>query len=126
MHTMQTIINITPANNARNMAPRMETVRTMRAVGLIGNTISVVAEARWYMSRHGDGASPVYCSIWVHAPGACTSGHGRATGYGYHKESAALGTAMRSAGINGCGDGAMEGALLAIGRHVGATGLIVV
>ena len=50
------------------------------------------------------------------------SGHGKAGGYGYHKESAALQEAIESAGIklrspiDGAGDSAVRGAMEAINR----------
>lgn len=83
-----------------------------------------VVTARLWMSRSGDGASPVYCSIWATKPDFHTGGHGKAGGYGYHKLSAALDDAITSAGIklnmaiSGVGDGAMDRALLAIGKAV--------
>jgi hypothetical protein len=68
--------------------------------------------------------SVCYCALWVHAYPNSASGHGKAGGYGYHKESAALSDAIRSAGfdldesIHGCGNGAMEVALIAVARAV--------
>lgn len=128
----QQILSIIPAQNARNLAPQKETVNTMHALGLIDGAIRHLAEARFYMSRSADGAAPVYCSVWVHAPGVHTSGHGCAKGYGYHKESAALDYALRSAGIylsehvDGCGTAAMEDAMRAIAEHLGASGVVVI
>ena len=84
-----------------------------------------VVDARFYMGRSGS-ASTVYCSIWVHTKdGKGYSGHGKAGGYGYHKQSAALADAIRSAGIklagdpSGCGDSAMRHAMEAIARAAG-------
>lgn len=107
--------------------------------------------------------STVYCSIWVRGVKDNkkpvdwvynnTSGRGRAGGYGYHKESAAVGDAIRSAGvlltgspyglpsnsdtpaqtrallkkpahIGGCGDEAIRCALLAIAYAAGYTDVI--
>ena len=132
------------ATNARNMEPEKECVNTLRVVSRIIGTskgLQTVCEARFYMARRSDGASPVYCSLWV-SGAQWTSGHGRASGYGYHKESAALQAAIDSAGIkltgdnyrelpsdatsdamariNGCGDSAMRAAMRAIAIAAGA------
>lgn len=82
---------------------------------------------RCWMGRSRN-ASVVYCTVWVWADRLYTSGHGTAGGYGYHKESAALGEAIRSAGIklsesiSGVGDTAIGVAMLAIVRAVGYKG----
>lgn len=132
------------ATNARNMKPEKECVNTLRIVSRIIGTskgLQTVCEARFYMARRSDGASPVYCSLWV-SGAQWTSGRGRASGYGYHKESAALQAAIDSAGIrltgdnyrelpsdatsdamariDGCGDFAMRSAMRAIAIAVGA------
>ena len=97
--------------------------------------------ARFYMGRSRT-ASTVYCSVWVHSEGIHTAGSGTAGGYGYHKASAALSSALTSAGIElwgspydgendntenekrayigGCGDSSMRSALLAVARATGA------
>ena len=55
--------------------------------------------ARCYMGRSAS-ASVVHAVLWVRcADGEWTSGSGSAGGYGYHKESAAIADAVRSAGI---------------------------
>ena len=55
--------------------------------------------ARCYMGRSAS-ASVVYAVLWVRcADGHWTSGSGHAGGYGYHKESAAIADAVKSAGI---------------------------
>lgn len=98
------------AENARNMEPEKERVNTLRVVSRILGTdkgLQTVCEARFYMARRSDGASPVYCGLWV-SGAQWTSGHGRASGYGYHKESAALQAAIDSAGIKLTGDNYRE------------------
>ncbi len=119
----------TGVSNARNLGGKRETVSTYTVVAV--NThggIDSVVEARFYMSRSADGASPVYCSVWVSAPDCHSSGYGSASGYGYHKESAALQSAIESAGItlsqpiDGRGSSAMSDALLAIAKAAGYTG----
>lgn len=82
-----------------------------------------VLEARFYGA-----ASTCYCVVWFHGwrfgkPSA--RGCGKAGGYGYHKPSAALESALKDAGftlsaeIHGVGDSAMEAALQAIADHFG-------
>jgi hypothetical protein len=117
--------------NAKNYGDKKETVRTVQAVGMLNGKLACVAEARFYMGRRSDGASPVYCSLWVHGDNY-TSGTGSAGGFGYHKQSAALQAAMKSAGvflwadagthayIDGVGDGAMRDAMTAIAIAAGA------
>lgn len=107
--------------------------------------------------------STVYCSIWIQNVKenkkptdwvySSTSGRGRAGGYGYHKESAAVADAIRSAGITligspygrpsnydtpaqtramlkkpahigGCGDESIRCALLSIAYAAGYTDVI--
>lgn len=83
-----------------------------------------IIEARVYMGR-SKSASAVYASIWIHGKNVDASGTGTAYGNGYHKASAALSSAIRSAGvklnnsISGAGDSAMEEALRAIARKLG-------
>ena len=58
-----------------------------------------VVTVKCYMSRSAS-ASVVHAVLWVRcADGVWTSGSGSAGGYGYHKESAAIADAVRSAGI---------------------------
>lgn len=84
---------------------------------------------RLYASYKADGAAPVYASIWIKNPrqNLYIAGSGRATGYGYHKGSAALASALESAGvtldedIDGRGDTAIKDALKAIAEAMGHT-----
>ena len=111
-------------SNGKNMSPQKELVGGMSAVAVVNGKMREVVIARWYMARKSDGASPVYASIWTYGAGFDISGHGRATGYGYHKASAALSSAIDSAGItlsvriDGLGDGASQRALEAIARAI--------
>ena len=108
-------------SNGKNLSCQKEMVSAMSAVAAVNGKMREVVVARWYMARKSDGASPVYASIWVYGAG---SGYGRATGYGYHKASAALSAAVDSAGIvlseriAGVGDGAIRRALEAIARAI--------
>lgn len=113
-------------SNARNHDSKKETVQTLRLIARMGGKLSVVCDARFYMSRTGDGASPVYCALWVSGNDTYTSGRGIARGYGYHKMSGALSEAIESAGfkldkdISGVGQEAMREAMLAIAQCIGA------
>lgn len=78
--------------------------------------------------------SVAYCALWISAPDCYARGAGKAGGYGYHKPSAALQSAISDAGItlhgdvygreshkrrayiDGVGDSAMVEALEAIAR----------
>lgn len=117
------------ASNARNLGGKKETTTTYTVVAVNANGgIDSVVESRFYVSRSGDGASPVYCSVWVSGPECSTSGYGSASGYGYHKASAALQSALESAGvtlsqpIDGRGSQLMSEALLAIATACGYNG----
>lgn len=68
-------------------------------VRLPSGELREVITVKCYMGRSAS-ASVVYAVLWVHcADGHWTSGSGSAGGYGYHKESAALADAVKSAGI---------------------------
>ena len=111
-------------SNGKNMSPQKEMISAMSAVTVINGKMREVVIARWYKARKSDGASPVYASIWTYGAGFDISGYGRATGYGYHKASAALSAAIDSAGIvlseriDGVGDRASQRALEAIARAI--------
>ena len=91
-----------------------------------GEGMQNVVDARWYTARRSDGASNVYCSVWIHTrDGRYFSGKGTASGGGYHKESAAYGAALESAGIkltqrvDGVGDSAIRESMMAIADAAG-------
>lgn len=112
--------------NARQQDTK-ELIHAMSVVAVdhYGKIAEPVA-ARFYMGKSAT-ASVVYCAIWVDD---CCSGKGTAGGGGYHKQSAALAEAIRSAGIeldtdiDGRGDTLMKEALVAITRMLGFTGEI--
>ena len=124
MNNITATLPPTTQANGKNLSRQKEMVSAMSAVAVINGKMREVVVARWYMARKSDGASPVYASIWTYGAGFDISGHGRATGYGYHKASAALSTALDSAGIvlseriDGLGDGASQRALEAIARAI--------
>ena len=127
----------TGKNNAKHLDK--EIVRKYHIAGMLDGELVSILTANVYMSRSGDGASPVYCALWVHAPGVCyTSGKGTASGYGYHKTSAAIDAALTSAGIeltdsktgkvvtiDGVGDSAIEDAFTAIGKACGLDSVLI-
>ena len=124
MNNITATLHPTTQANGKNLSRQKEMVSAMSAVAVINGKMREVVVARWYMARKSDGASPVYASIWTYGAGFGISGHGRATGYGYHKASAALSKALDSAGIvlseriDGLGDGASQRALEAIARAI--------
>ena len=71
--------------------------------------------------------SRVYACLWINHHPVYASGSGWAGGYGYHKESAAVASAIRSAGItmdqdiSGVGESAIVGAIGAIARYLNLT-----
>lgn len=116
------VVSVDPKHNAKNLSGEKEVTDQWTVVADIpkGGLYPIVV-ARCYMGRSSQ-ASVVYASIWVHSI-EYPSGHGKAGGYGYCKCSAAMGDAIRSAGIelshriSGGGMQAIEGALLAIARY---------
>lgn len=114
--------------NANNYGNKKELVGAYSVVGTLKGQLKEIVCCRSYMGRSRS-ASTVYASVWVKLQsGEWTSGKGSAGGYGYHKESAAIGYAIASAGIelsdaiDGRGDSAIDAALLAIGRMAGGEG----
>jgi hypothetical protein len=106
--TLPTALDI---SNATNYGGKKELIDATSIVVFANGQLHEVCLARWYMSRSRE-ASVVYCSLWVRRPGilnaegtayikegAWWSGSGSAGGGGYHKGSAALDEAIRSAGI---------------------------
>ena len=147
---MKAVMPLTSVSNARNYGGEKETIQTIKLFDK--KTERVIVDARWYMGKSAS-ASTVYCSLWCMGYGAydashSTSGKGTAGGYGYHKASEALASAIDSAGITlygspsghpvnqdsdkatkallkraahigGCGDGSIERALLSIAYAMG-------
>ena len=122
MNNITATLPRTMQSNGKNLSGKKALVSAMSAIAAINGKMREVVVARWYTARKSDGASPVYASIWVYGAGFDISGHGRATGYGYHKASAALSTALDSAGIvlseRIDGDVASQRALEAIARAI--------
>ena len=113
--------------NAENLGGEKETIGSLLYLVPLGTKKECreVLDARFYMGR-SNSAHTVYCSVWIRTKaGRTLTGRGQAGGYGYHKRSAALDAAIRSAGIDlekpihGCGDGAMREAAKAIAKAAG-------
>ena len=147
---MKAVMPLTSVSNARNYGGEKEQIRGIKLIDK--KTERVIVDARWYMGKSSS-ASAVYCSLWcmgrgVYEAAHSTSGKGTAGGYGYHKASAALASAITSAGITlygspyghpangdtdkatkallksaahigGCGDGSIDCALLSIAYAMG-------
>jgi hypothetical protein len=146
--TMKAFFNGKNESNAINYSGEKERISTYQVIGKRNGKLSSIVEARFYMGR-SSGSSVVYCSLWVQGDNYC-SGAGKAGGYGYHKESAALASAISSAGlalfgsnystwgndvkpdfkktahIGGCGCESMRMALKAIARAAGAKGQLLI
>jgi len=86
-------------------------------------TSASIVTARFYHPGRS-ASSPVYVCVWVVGDSVFGCAGGKAQGYGYHKRSAALATALDAMGvtlsepISGIGHGAMVAALKAIARAV--------
>ncbi|OQB45004.1 MAG: hypothetical protein BWY01_01495 [Synergistetes bacterium ADurb.Bin155] len=112
---------------ARYRAKRLQGVRVVYEVA--DSSLTEVARAQVY----GNPGGSTYALVWVNY-GACEGrvGAGSARGYGYHKPSAAIAGALKDAGfelnvnIAAAGDRAIDDALLAVAKAVGATGNLVV
>ena len=115
-------------SNAVNYKGQKELVKSYN---VITDTLREIIMARCYMGRSAS-ASTVYASIWINASDVHTSGKGKAGGYGYHKESAAIAAAIESAGIaldtdiSGVGNSAILDALTAIANALGFERVLIV
>ena len=115
-------------SSAVNYGDKKELIKTFN---LITDELKEIITVRCYMGRSAS-ASTVYASIWINSPGYHSSGKGKASGYGYHKGSAAIGAAIESAGIglskdiSGVGNGAIHEALGAIAEAMGYNKFLIV
>lgn len=85
-------------SNAINYGGKKELTEAMSVVVYSKGKLIEAVCARFYMGRSAS-AMTGYCSVLVHGNDRWTSGAGIAAGGGYHKFSAALDEAIRSAGI---------------------------
>ena len=115
-------------SNAINYKGEKELIKTFNVVN---DALKEIITVRCYMGRSSS-ASTVCASIWINTSEVHTSGKGKAGGYGYHKESAAIAAAIESAGISldtdisGVGDGAIKEALTAIANALGFERVLIV
>lgn len=126
-----------PRTSAINYGGKKETVATYSALVNTRQGPQAIVSARCCMGRSA-AASVVYASVWIYShstekrEGYYSGGHGTAGGYGYHKESAAIGEAIESAGITlskniaGVGENGIREALSAIVRACGYRGKITI
>jgi len=125
-------------SNAKNYNGQKELIQRYQCVAYRDSANSddhwlILIDCRIYMSYRSDGASPMYASIWIGDRQTQTylSGTGKASGYGYHKTSAAVQDALDSAGvklalpIDGRGDSAVRDALQAICGALGYTDIAI-
>jgi hypothetical protein len=126
------VVAFAPAQNGKNYSGDKELTSHWSVVVLnsgdahaakhSGGMVELIDVRCW--TGRSKSASTVYASIWVQYGNYC-AGHGKAGGYGYHKASAAIEDAIRSAGftlersIGGVGESAIEGALRAIAKFQG-------
>lgn len=95
--TIKAIIR-TQQKNGSDYSNKKELVSSWSVVGTINGELREIVTVRCYMGRSRN-SSTVYASIWVNGDDIHTSGKGCAGGYGYNKHSAAVGEAIKSAGI---------------------------
>jgi hypothetical protein len=118
-------------SSAVNYGVNKELVSTWNVIVNSNDGLKNIITARCYMGRSAS-ASTVHASIWVHSTDHQTSGTGKAGGYGYHKASAAIAEAIKSAGIeldediSGRGDSAIEESLEAIAATLGFESCLIV
>ena len=117
---MQAIIKSANARNISNQAlnarDKQAFIQQITVLAIVDGAIRELAECRLYMSRS---ASRITAILWVHGD-KYASGSGLADGYGYHKQSAAVESAIYAAGfelsehIGGRGEQAMIEGLKAV------------
>ena len=93
---MQAIMPATARSYAVNHGGHKETLSTVKLIDK--RTERVVVDARWYQARSPN-THTMYCSIWCNGASVECSGHGQASGWDYHKQSAACQDAIHSAGV---------------------------
>lgn len=125
MKTLLTAKLIEARQNGRNYGGEKEMHAAYSVVTVSKGELREVVTCRVYMGRSRS-ASTVYASLWANNGEQWTAGHGQAGGYGYHKESAAIDDAIRSAGFklshSVSGTGEHESALKACARAMGYRG----
>ena len=119
---MQAIIKTANAQNISNQVlnarDKQALIQQITILAIVNGAIKELAECRLYMSNSRS-ASRITAVLWVYGDNyACGCGH--ADGYGYHKQSAAVESAINAAGIElsepigGRGEQAMVDGLKAV------------
>ena len=111
--------------HGKNYAYGKETVSTYNVLAVVkGRAVNAIT-CRVYMGRSRN-SSTVYATVWLDGKEYHASGSGQAGGYGYHKESAAVDTALAMAGVKLSrsihGTGETREALEATARALGYRG----
>ena len=120
---MNKVTSFTENRNGKYLDDK-EMVGNLSVIHLNNGKMELIARSIFWMSR-SKSASKVYCTVWVgNNQTEYSVGHGSASGYGYHRPSAALSEAFESAGVkfekdfSGHGSSAMEEAMLSVSRYL--------
>lgn len=89
-------VNDSEYQNGRNYGDIKE--KTSQWLVIDKKTERTIIDCRVYMGRSSN-SSQVYASVWIMGNNYYVAGTGVAGGYGYHKASAAIDSALSSAGI---------------------------
>lgn len=89
-------VNDSEYRNGRNYGDTKEKVSQWLVIDK--KTERTIIDCRVYMGRSSN-SSQVYASIWIHGINYYIAGCGVVGGYGYHKESAAIQSAISLAGV---------------------------
>ena len=85
-------------NLGGNLTKKHDDKELVKKYLVISTTLTCYIDARLYIARSSK-ASVVYCDLWIHGAGRNGSSNGKAGGYGYDKQQAALEAAICHAGI---------------------------
>ena len=85
------------SNQALNARNKQALIHQITILAIVDGAIKELAECRLYMSNSRN-ASRVTAILWVNG-GNYACGSGYADGYGYHKQSAAVESAINAAGF---------------------------
>lgn len=109
----------------KNYGQEKETVSAYSVIAATKQGMREVVTCRVYMGRSRNSSS-VWATVWINGRSYYGSGSGQAGGYGYHKESAAVDTALAMAGVklsrSVSGMGETQTALEATARALGYSG----
>lgn len=146
-NSIKAVLSATPVSNGRRLDDK-ELCHGYRLIAVRAGQEPVELVAAYVWTGRSRSASTLYAALWVTGDDAANrpwlSGSGRAGGWGYHKTSAAIDSAIYSAGIelfgsaysgfsenapardwskkvhiDGVGDEAIERAIVAIGQACG-------